>query len=487
MNRTRLSGGAIAVLLAGLTAGCATVGPDFSTPTARLAPRWLGTDDSSTPPPPFEAQSWWMQLHDPDLTRLVERALANNPTLEQAGERVLAARAELARLTGERFPQEQVVTGGATRAHQSVHAANYVSKSPTYFSAVQTGLTVGWELDFWGSYRRAIESGRASLEADTAAYEEAKLILAAQVASTYITIRTHEAQLEVTRANIVSQTEGLAVAQARFNEGESAELDLRQASTQLAETQAQLPTLEATIRQARDALAVLLGTAPGEADGLFAAHAAIPTCDTSIAVGIPRDLLRDRPDVRQAEQQAAAQSAQIGVAKAALYPSFSLGGTFGYSASNVGTSHLNQLFRWDSRALQYGPSFNFPLFNYGRLEAEVRVQSALFRQSVLAYQTLVLQAQQETEDARAALSGSLHSAEQLEAAAAAARRTTELAMIRYREGATDYTTVLTARQSQLRVESELTTARGTVPQAAVSLFRALGGGWQPPPGTKEGG
>jgi len=462
-----------------LMAACVTVGPDFATPAANVAEHWTAAaDETLALPGPIDAEHWWSQLHDPDLTRLEEMALRNSPTLQLAGERVLQASAQLGQLTGEQYPQQQFLSGNLNRVHQSVHAAGYVPKSPVDLSEAQVSFTVSWEIDFWGKYRRLIQSGRASLEASQAAYDGAAVMLTAQVASAYISIRTYEAQLVVARENIDSQSEGLSLAQARFSEGESSELDVRQASTQLAETQAQLPTLEANVRQARDALAVLLGATPLEVDGLFAPQGPIPEIDPHIASGIPHDLLRQRPDVRQAEMSAAAQSAEIGVAKSALYPSFSLTGSFGYAASDVGHSSLGQLFQWDSRALQLGPSFTFPVFNYGRLEAQVRVQDALFRQAVLNYQNVVLQAQQEVEDARASLSGSVRSVEKLAAAATAARRGTELAIIQYREGATDYTTVLAAQQSQLRVESELTSARGAVPLAAVSLYRALGGGWQ---------
>jgi outer membrane protein TolC len=197
-----------------------------------------------------------------------------------------------------------------------------------------------------------------------------------------------------------------------------------------------------------------------------------------VATGMPNDLLRRRPDVRQAEFAAAAQSAAIGVAKANLYPSFSLSGFFGFATNSLSGQATSDIFHWDNRAISIGPSFVFPLFNYGRLENAVRVQDAAFQQAVLNYQNTVLTAQQEVEDARTAFTNAHAELATLNDAAISARKTTQLAVVRYREGASDYTTVLTAEQAQLRVEDELASAYGSVPLALVSVYRALGGGWE---------
>jgi NodT family efflux transporter outer membrane factor (OMF) lipoprotein len=465
-----------------LIAGCVEVGPDFKRPPAHVGTTWRApAEEALAAPGPIDVERWWLKFDDPQLSSLIELALHNSPTLQQAGQKILQADAQLAYLVGQLFPQQQYLSGDIQKVEQSAHSPTYLPGSPRDFNQSQLGLTIAWELDFWGLYRRSIESGRASLAESQAGYQQAAVLLTAQVASAYVSVRTYEMLLQVARENIATQTEAARIAQTRWDYGEASELDARQALSQLRQTESQLPTLQASLEQARDALAVLVALTPVEVDALLATPGPIPEVDPRIAAGIPRDLLRQRPDVREAELAAAAQSAQIGVAKAALFPSFSLGGTFGYQTSDVGRSSLGDLFQWDSHVLQAGPSFIFPIFNYGRLEAQVRVQDALFRQAVLNYQNVVLQAQQDVEDARASLAGAVQSVVALQESVAMARRATELSQLQYKEGETTYTTVLTAQQTELSVESALVSARGSVPQAAIALYRALGGGWQQAP------
>ena len=272
-----------------------------------------------------------------------------------------------------------------------------------------------------------------------------------------------------------TQKESLRIARAQFENGETSELDVEQALTQLAQTQAQIPGLENSLRATKDSLAVLLGLTPDRIDAPLGTGTTIPTAPGQVATGMPKDLLRRRPDVRQAELTAAAQSAGIGVAKSNLYPSFSLSGSFGYVSSSLGN---NSLFSWDNRATAAGASFVLPIFNYGRIVNSIRVQDAVFEQAVLNYQNTVLGAQQEVEDARSAFMAAQQTLATLGNAATSARRSTELAIVRYKEGASDYTTVLTAEQQQLQVEDALASAQGGVPLALVSVYRALGGGWQ---------
>jgi outer membrane protein TolC len=214
------------------------------------------------------------------------------------------------------------------------------------------------------------------------------------------------------------------------------------------------------------------------ADPMLGASSDIPAAPAGAATGMPKDLLRRRPDVRQAELTAAAQSAGIGVAKSNLFPAFSLAGSFGFVGTSLRNNAIGDLFNWDNRASTVGASFVWPIFNYGRIVNSIRVQDAVFQQAVLNYQNTVLQAQQEVEDSRAAFSAAQATLAALIEAADSARRTTQLAIVRYKEGATDYTTVLTAQQVELQIEDGLASARGAVPLALVSVYRALGGGWQ---------
>jgi NodT family efflux transporter outer membrane factor (OMF) lipoprotein len=335
-----------------------------------------------------------------------------------------------------------------------------------------------WEIDFWGKYRRGIEADRASYLGAIAAYDDALVTLIADVASTYVNIRTLEERLRVAGRNLELQQESLRIAAAQFNAGETSERDVQQAITQLGQTEAQIPRLEETLRQNKNGLALLLGGTPDDIDQQLAGPSRIPVIPVAVAAGIPRDLLRRRPDVRAAGLAAASKSALIGVARAELYPSFSLAGEFGFAGSNAGDNSLADTFNWESRTVKAGGSFVFPIFNYGRLINQVRVQDAQFQAAVLQYQNTVLNAQREVEDGLTAFTNERRAATLLDRAAAASRRSTELAMIQYKGGQTDYTTVVSAEQNQLTVEDSLASTRGNVVLGIIAVYRALGGGWQ---------
>jgi NodT family efflux transporter outer membrane factor (OMF) lipoprotein len=298
------------------------------------------------------------------------------------------------------------------------------------------------------------------------------------VASTYVLIRTFEERLQIARENLRIQEESLRIAQARFEAGATSERDVQQALTQLRSTEAEIPFLESGLRRAQNALSILLGMPPGRLNELLSGSSGIPQAPVEVSVGIPAELLRRRPDIRNAELQASAQSSLIGVAKADLYPSFSLAGSFGFLSSDVGRFDLGDIFLWKSRTATFGPSFQWNLFNYGRITNSVRVQDARFQEALLNYQNTVLRAQQEVEDGLVVFLQNQERVALLLKAVEAAERTVGLALIQYREGATDYTTVLTAQQSLLEQQDRLADSQGSVPQGLISVYRALGGGWE---------
>ena len=269
----------------------------------------------------------------------------------------------------------------------------------------------------------------------------------------------------------------------QFKYGETSELDVRQAETLLGQTQAQIPNLQNTLRQAKNGLAVLLGETPYAVDARLAGEAPIPVAPPEVAVGIPKDLLRRRPDVRAAGLAAASQSALIGVAVANMYPAFSLAGAFGFASTNLGPSSLSDMFLWQNRVAQAGASFFFPLLNYGRLINQVRVQDAVFEQSVLNYQNTVLTAQQEVEDGLSAFWTSREALANLDTASTAAVRSTKLSLLQYKAGETTYTTVITSEQSELSIEDSVASTKGNVALGLIGVYRALGGGWE----IREGG
>ncbi len=447
------------------------VGPDYVTPKSSVAPDWLPSPAAEEKPLNAADAYWWKVFGDPVLDGLIESAYRSNLTLQIAGARVLQARAQLNQSIGNLFPQQQGLSGAIT--WNQINTPVTVNRADDNILFVAT-----WEIDVWGKIRRGIEADRAAYLNTVATYDDALVTVIADVASTYVNIRTAQERIRVAERNVATQKESLRVASVQFKYGETSELDVRQAATLLAQTQAQIPNLQNSLRQSKNALAVLLGETPYAIDARLPGEGAIPSAPAQAAVGIPRDLLRRRPDVRAAGLAAASQSALIGVAVANMYPAFSLSGAFGFAATNLGPSSLSDMFLWQNRVAQAGASFFFPLFNYGRLVNAVRVQDAVFEQSVLNYQNTVLVAQQEVEDGLSAFFTSREALASLDTAAAAAARSTQLSLLQYKAGETTYTTVLTSEQSQLAVDDSVATTKGSVALGLIAVYRALGGGWE---------
>lgn len=451
--------------------GCSAIGPDFETPAAAWQSAWASTAEETGEPGTSDApDAFWVGFEDPVLLGLLVRAQAQSLTLRSAARQVEQALAVVQITRAEARPVGQLEAG-----------SNYTQ--PDFASSLRgtdDGSTtdqvlgqVSWEIDFWGRQRRALEADLAALRGAQAAQAAARLSLQASVASAYCNVRLYERRLAVAQANLAQQGENMRVAEARFRLGASSELDWRQAQTQYAQTQAQVPVLRSTLAQFQRSVSVLLGETPESFERTQSPGTGLPSVPQAVAPGAPKDLLRRRPDVRQAEMTAASQSARIGQAQAALYPSFSLTGSFGFS----GRAGLDELFRWDSRALSAGAGLVLPLFDRGRLHGQVRVQDSLFAQAVLAYQDKVLAAQQEVEDALTSITAYSAQTQDLRAADAAATRSAELALTRYRAGQTDYTTVSSAEQARLQTSDALVQAQGSLLQAHISAWRALGGGW----------
>ena len=463
-------------LLAALTA-CTTLGPDHATPEAEVEAQWLAQDD-----PAFQAgkdvnSDWWTQFNDPVLDRLVQMAYEQNLSLQIAGLRIMEARAQLGIAIGSQYPQLQEAAGSATRVNLSENVPNFNSSADTNYWTANAGLNASWELDFWGRFRRGVESASANLGSQIAAYDNALVSLTGEVASVYIQSRTLEEQLSVAHANVQTQRKGYQLADVRFRAGDTSGLDPAQALTLLRSTQAQIPSLESQIRQSRNALSILLGMPPRDLDALLG-EGDIPVAPETVALGMPAELLRRRPDIRQAELQVAAQNAQIGVAQSQLYPSFSLTGSLGYTTSDTNRSDMGDLFSSDSFGYSIGPGFSWPILNYGRIKNNVRVQDARLEEQIVNYQNTVLEAAREVEDGLAGFQGARASTAYLADSVASAQRSVDLSLIQYREGATDYQRVLDSQQSLQVQQENYTSALGSIAQNLVAVYRALGGGWQ---------
>ena len=464
-----------AALLALLTA-CTAVGPEFEKPEIELPASWTEVDENGFDASLINQPQWWRMFNDPVLNQLVETAWHQNNSLEIAGLRVLEARAQLGIAQGRKYPQSQLFAGSATYTSP----ANNVAGGSNFWQH-GIGASASWEIDFWGRFRRGVESADAAYLASIAARDQALILLTAQVVNTYTIIRINEEQLRYAHYNVEIQQRSYDITSVLFRHGSDSELDMQQAHTLLLSTQATIPGFEIALKQARNALNTLLGKPVGTFDDLLGDEQGIPTLPENIKVGIPADLLRRRPDVRQAELNAMAQNALVGFAEADLYPSFSLTGSLGLVSGGPGGTDFGDLFSSDALTFSVGPSFVWPFLNYGRIRNNVRVQDARLQQALVNYREVVLQSAREAEDAMIALNGALEQTEILTKTVESAVRSNELSVLRFREGFSDYQRVLDSQQSLFSSQQRLVTQRGTSVASLVSLYQSLGGGWENQP------
>ena len=440
------------------------LGPDFQEPSAPVESHWIEVDDPLVSSEPPADPKWWQTaFQDPVLDRLVEVALQENLTLRSAALRVLQSQQQLAIAIGNQYPQQQQVTGLAAREKSNA----------VIFNDYNLGFNLSWEADIWGRFRRQVESASAELDASVADYDGALVSLLSQVAQNYILIRTFQARLEVTRESIKSQTESLRVAQAKFDAGEVSELDADQAESLLNNTIASVPSLETSLQQVKNSLAILLGKPPQDLNYLLGEKGDIPNTPATIALGMPQNLIRQRPDIRTAERQLAAQSAQIGVAVTDLYPALSIGGSIGTSAM-----HSGDLFENASETWNLFGAFQWNIFNYGRLRSNVRLQDALFQQLLVDYRNTVLQAQGDVENSIVAYLKSHQQLASYAVAAAASRRSVAVSTAQYQNGLIDFNTVISTLNADAQQQDLLTETQGNVATNLVQVYRSLGGGWE---------
>ena len=451
-------------VLAALIASGGALGPDYQEPEAPVESDWLETgDERISSKQPVDPEWWRTAFRDPLLDELVEAALQQNLTLRSAGLRVLQAQQLLAIAIGNQYPQQQQATGAASKQRQE----------GSTFEDYSLGLNLTWEADFWGRFSRQVESSSAQLDASIADYDGALVSLVSQVAQNYILIRTTQARLEVARKSIQLQAESLRVSTAKYEAGEVSELDADQAETLLNNTKATVPALETSLQQFKNALAILLGKPPHDMNYLLGEQGAIPTAPAEIALGMPQDLIRQRPDIRSAERGLAAQSEQIGIAETDLYPAFAIGGSIGTNAMDTG-----DLFNNDSKTWNLFGAFQWNILNYGRLKSNVRFQDALFQQLLVDYQDTVIQAQGDVENAIVAY---LKSHEQLgsyKVAAAASTRSVNVSTAQYQNGMIDFNTVISTLNADADQQDLLASTQGSVATNLVQVYLALGGGWQ---------
>jgi NodT family efflux transporter outer membrane factor (OMF) lipoprotein len=450
------------------------LGPDYEEPTPPLETEWLAYEDPMLDSASPVVTDWWKKaFNDPVLDTLVQTSLEENLTRRSAGLRVLQAREQLAIAIGNQYPQQQDVSGSAGTGRQSDRTDELYD----------LGFDVSWEADVWGRFRRQIESASAGLDAALASYDGITISLIADVARTYLLIRTTQRRLEVARYNVGLQRENVAITTAKFEGGATSALDVEQAQTLLYNTIGTVSGLESDLQQFINSLAVLLGRPPGDLGPLLGEKKPLPTVAPEVAVGMPQDLIRRRPDIRVAERQLAAQSAQVGFAITELYPHFGLSGSIGTTANTQANEDYDDLFSDDTFRYNLTAGFRWDVLNYGRLRSNVRLQDAFFQQLLEDYRQTVLGAQADVENSIVAY---LRSQEQLIAtrsAAEAAERAANISQIQYQDGLTNFNTVITTLVSLASQQDLLAATEGTVATNLVDVYRAIGGGWEVRPSS----
>jgi len=488
MKFDRLQAKSITTVITGLLigsvmiSGCTMVGPDYVKPVAPEPEKWLESNEPEIKTEEADFKDWWIVFNDPVLNDLIQAAYQQNLPLQIAGLRIYEARAQLGIAFGFQYPQTQQGFGSADLTQVSKNAPN-AAASDRYYSTLDIGLDAAWEMDVWGKFRRAVQTGVANLEATIADYDDILVSLTSEVARTFIVLRTAEERLKVAIQNVEIQTRSLEIADVRFKAGAVTELDVAQAKSLLKSTEAGIPGFQTDIRQAKNALAILLGKLPGEIDAMLGGPGLIPEIPAEVTVGIPTELLRRRPDIRLAERQLAAQSAQIGFAKADLFPHFTLFGTLGFQTGEYtdfrsNDSDAGNLFDKDSIYYNAGAGFNWDIFNYGRITNRVRVEDARFQELAVNYEDAVLRAAQEVEDAMVGFVRTQEAVVFLADAVKASKRSVDLSMIQYREGLADYQRVLDTQRFLTASQDDLVRTAGSVGLNLVAMYRALGGGWQ---------
>jgi NodT family efflux transporter outer membrane factor (OMF) lipoprotein len=476
-----VSGGTLVLAILAL-GGCTTlddyvhngfkVGPNFKRPPAPVAKHWIDAADVRVHEGEGDDSHWWTAFNDPLLNDLVQTAYHQNLTLREAGFRVLESRAQLGIACGEFFPQTQVMNGDATSHGVSTNVANRVATPTRWFGQWDYGFGLAWELDFWGRFRRAIEAADDTLDASVEGYDDVLVTLVGDVAATYVQIRILQQQIGYARQTLALQRDSLAIASAKYKGGQTSKVDVNQGQSDVSATEALIEQLLIPLRQAANRLCILLGLPPEDILCRLG-EGPIPMAQPDIIVGVPADLLRRRPDVRRAERLAAAQCAMIGVAEADFYPSISITATFGWSAQE-----LKDLFAHGSFRELVGPSFQWPILNYGRICNNVRLQDAHFQELVVAYQNTVLKAGEEVENGLVTfLRAQFRFRDQSESVSAEAEALKE-AISQYKNGLVDYTRVDLIQERLVERQQTLAEAQGQIAQGLIQVFRALGGGWQ---------
>jgi multidrug efflux system outer membrane protein len=464
--------GVMPLIFLAVIAGCASVGPDYSPPDVKVPEQWSEPAAETQPAGAVGLSTWWQYLNDPLLAGLIQNAISGNNDIKTAISRVRQSRATLGISQAGEYPTLDA-TGQASRSHRKSTTSGQTTTTDT--DSYSIGLDASWEIDLFGGTRRAIEAARADLSAQEESLRDVQVTLVADVALNYIQIREYQKRIEVTENNLAALREEAAIAEARKEAGLVSDLDIVQADAALASTEAQLPSLRAGLNTTLNSTAILLGMQPGALNEELSTPAPIPSPPEGIETGVPADLLRRRPDIRQAERQLAAETARVGVVEADLYPRFSLTGSFVYQ--ELKTSSEGVSTTTDSQTTSFGPTLNWPIFRAGAIRRNIDVQDAKQEQALIAYEQTVLNALGEVENALRSYRETQRESDLLSQAVESARETEQLENIRYQTGLSDFESLITARKNLLSLEDRLASSQASLVSELIRLYKALGGGW----------
>ncbi len=532
--KTKLTG---LILSAGLLLGACTVGPNYTPPKPVVAPVYseVPAESAATPASRMTSGSealarWWLVFNDPELNSLIERAARDNRDLQQAVSRVREARAQRAMVSAGLWPEintaagydrghgsrnvelpfgggktsggasgasstasrttpsPRLATGGAAPSGDvppasSVSGGGAAPNSPlgqgglpgVTTNLYQAGFDASWEIDVFGGTRRALEAADASVAAAEEAQRGVLVSLLAEVATTYVELRAVQQRLQIAHDNLAAQRDAAGVIDAKFKVGLATELDAAQENAQVSTTEAALPALEAAERTSAHALAFLIGATPDALVAELTPVKPLPSLPPEVPVGVPSDLLRRRPDIRHAERELAAATAGVGVATADLWPKFNLTGAFGFDSSDP--KHLGD---WSSHYYSIAPGISWPILDWGKVRANIRVENERQQQAFLGYQNTVSQALRDVEDALVNYSHEQTRRASLANAVTATRRAYELARQRFEHGVIDLLTTLETQRTLLQSEEAMAESDSALRRDLIALYKALGGGWEAP-------
>lgn len=478
----------LSLLLALGLAGCA-VGPDYQAPKPAV-PGGYNTLDSQEASKPQNAainSRWWRSFNDPQLDSLIERAIAGNLSLQQTVLRIAGAREQLTQAQGSLFPtlggsakvtRQQLGLEGLLKSNGATdqldsNVASQLNGLTQPVNLYQGSFDASWELDLWGKVRRQVEAANAQQQAAIEQRNDALVSLEAEVARAWLQLRGAQSTIQTLQQQIEVAQQITELTQSQQRNGLAPLTDVENARAQLSTLQAQLPQYQSQARQAMNGLAVLLGKTPGALDAELSTPKALPPLPQFVPVGIPSTLARRRPDIRQAEATLHAQTADIGVSVAQLFPSLSLTGQLG--VRNTDVSYLDN---WSSHFYSYGPSLSIPIFQGGQLVSSVKLARAQQASAALEYRQTVLTALQDVENALVSYRADQQRVTALDETTGALQRAFDLASDSYRQGLSTFLEVLDAQRQLAQAEEQATQARMQSALDLVALYKALGGGWE---------